>query len=152
MKLLLLTCLLLAFVKLTPAQDSLPIIGSPADLNGMTKAYVIADNTDDRKLIVATLKRDKKTGIEVVGDPAEAQFFLEYHELSRENTSRVRTTELQYRSEMRAYFKREDGKTVEVWSDTETYNQTGGLSFDRPNAVNLALNFLKELKKARKGK
>jgi hypothetical protein len=59
------------------AQEKLPEFGDIADLNGMSKVYVITDSTQSRKFILDELRKYKTLTLEVVSSPDDAQFILE---------------------------------------------------------------------------
>lgn len=137
------TLLLILFLCLSAfAQSDLPVIGELKDIAGFTKVYVATDEADSRKLILEAFKREKR--FTVVNDPTDAQFFFEVKPL----TVLVNSREYQQRHEGKAYIVK-DGKKIIVWSDTETYYRSGGMSFDFPNEFNLARNLHKALKKAK---
>jgi hypothetical protein len=96
----------------------------------------------------------KETTLEIVNSPDEAQFFINYSELSREATvTGSRTKERQQRSQMVAYVISADKRKVIVWSDNrsrETEHFLGMKMYDSGrNESELTNKFLKALKKAR---
>lgn len=124
------------------AQSDLPVIGELKDIAGFTKVYVATDEADSRTIILYAFKREKR--FTVVNDPADAQFIFEVKPLSQLVNSR----EYQARHEGKAYILK-DGKKIIVWSDTETFYHSGGLSLNRPNEFNIVTNLHKALKKAK---
>jgi hypothetical protein len=98
------------------------------------------------------LERDRI--LEVVNSPDDAQFFIEFSELSREAVvTEDRTKERQQRSQMLAYVIGSDKRKVIVWSDNrsrETEHFIGMKMYDSGrNESELTNKLLKALKKAR---
>lgn len=122
------------------AQDNnLPEYGDIADVKNLHKAYLIADSTNARKLILSELK--KYPSLNVVNSPDEAEYFIEY-KILRQETGQTSLNITVDTSEMVVYMLRDKRRRV-AWSKT----QISGIT--RPNEVNLTRNFLKALKKAR---
>jgi len=141
-------CLLLTFASLfTFAQETpLPVIGKIDELKTAQKVYVAAQSTNSRKMIAKQIGKD----LTIVDDPKDAQFVLEYVQLSRQDKTTLVAGSYTEEGEMRAWLTRADGTKVIAWSDTETYYESSGMPTGRPNEVTLTKNFLKALKKARK--
>ena len=92
------------------AQSDLPTIGTLDEIKGKTKFYVVA-NTDDRDKIVKVLK--KRPELVVVGEPDDAEFFIEYRETSRDEKMMMTMA----RGQMDVYVIREKKKVI-AWTDS----------------------------------
>lgn len=153
-KRILLAALLLASTATFAQTSDLPVYGSLTDIKGARKVYVASENEDSRKRVVKALGKDKS--LEVVNSPDEAEFFLEFSELSREATTTGHVKEREQRNQLRAYTVRADGKKVVVWGDTlarETEHMMGIKMFDSGRGEDqLTSKFLKALKKSREEK
>jgi hypothetical protein len=129
-----------------PGTDGMPEYGSVSELQDRRRAYVFADDPDSLNLLIGVLKKYK--GIELVASPDDAQFFITYMvKASTESLGRQRSHYL--RSQLLVTVPSESRRTRIVWFENETYEETGGLSFSRPNEMNLALHLIKALKKLR---
>lgn len=148
--------LLACFLSFTPlAQSDLPTYGSITDIKDARKVYVASDNEDSRERVIKALAKDKT--LEVVNAPEDAQFFVEYSELSREAVvTGEHVKEREQRNQMRVYTLGADKRKVVVWSDTlsrETEHFMGMKMYDSGRGESqLTGKFLKALKKAREGK
>jgi len=76
MKKLLPIIFLFVFSFVAFGQTDLPILGKVSDLEGFKKVYITTESSQDRKFILMALKK-KKSDLEIVNDPKDAQFFLE---------------------------------------------------------------------------
>lgn len=139
---------LLLILALTVAvQDKLPVYGSIDALRGLRKVYVTSDEPSSRDLILKELK--KYEGLTVVNSPDDAEFVLECTvKSSTESRGRQRSHYL--RTQLVAYTLNENERKTIHWSDNETYEETSGMAFSRPNEVNLTRHFIRALKKLRK--
>lgn len=152
MKTLILALLLALSAPLVSAQKDLPTYGSIDQIKTLTKVYVASDNDDSRKRIIKALGKDK--GLEAVNSPDDAQFFIEYGELSREAVvTGSRNKERQQRNQMRVFVFGADKRRIIVWSETdsrETEHFLGMKMYDSGRSESeLTGKFLKALKKAR---
>lgn len=151
-----LACVLLCAGWTLPQRPTeLPTYGKIEQIKDHRRVYVASENEDSRKRVIKTLAKDQN--LEVVNSPDEAQFFVEYSELSREATvTGSRTKERQQRSQMRAYVIGSDNRKIIVWSDNgsrETEHFLGMKMYDSGrNESELTNKFLKALKKARAAK
>jgi hypothetical protein len=148
MKLFLPICILL-FTVSAFGQSDLPIIGEISQLQGMTKVYIAGATSDERKIVLTAFKKEqKKIPFVVVGDPDEAEFFMNFGELSRQVVANNRSGAYQERDELEVYFYNKDKKKVIVFTDTETLDRTSsGFNFSFPNSFNLTRNFFKAYNK-----
>ena len=117
----------------------------PMPVNEPVLSY--APNSPERKRLKEVLAELKKQEIlQVVSDPKDAQFILEYKQLSETGSFGAAGATYRQRSEMQAYFYKGKQKIV-AWSATEEYNQASGISLEKPNETVLTRKFLKALKK-----
>ena len=125
--------------------QDLPTYGKSEELRDLRLVYVTSDEPDSRQLVLSILK--KYEGLKIVDSPEEAEFILEcVVKASTESLGRRRSHYL--RTLMTAY-KLDGGKKRILWTENETYEETGGMAFSRPNEVNLARHFVSMLKKMR---
>jgi hypothetical protein len=144
--------LILALLLLSLQQIDLPSYGSIDTIKSLSRVFVASDNEDSRKRVIKSLEKDKN--LQVVNSPDEAQFFLEYSELSREvAVTGSRNKERQQRNQMIVYVLGSDKRKTIVWSETrsrETENCMGMKMYDSGrNESELTGKFLKALKKVR---
>lgn len=143
---------ILAAVSFALGQSDLPIIGDITQIKELTKVYIAGATSDERKVILEAFKRDKKQPFVVVGDPAEAELFMNFGELSRQVDSRMNQRAYQERDELEVYYYNKDKKKVIVFTDTETLDVSNGLTLSAPNSWNLTRNFFKAFRKANEKK
>lgn len=146
MKSILLTLLLFL------SQSTLPTYGSIDSIRNLYRVYVASDNEDSRKRVIKLLTKD--SDLIAVNSPDEAQFFVEYSELSREvAVTGDHNKERQQRSQMRVFTLDPDKRRVIVWSESgsrETEHFLGMKMYDSGrNESELTRKFLKALKKVR---
>lgn len=147
--------ILAALCLLLPQSKDLPTYGSIDSIKHSSRVYVASDNEDSRKRIIKALGKD--ASLVVVNSPEDAQFFIEYGELSREavatGVTMTMTKERQQRNQMRVFMDGADKRKVIVWSDTdsrETEHFMGMKMYDSGRSESeLVKKFLKALKKAR---
>lgn len=144
MKILFLTCLFLLFTFAAVGQSELPVIGKIDDIKSFRKVYIAADSTKDRELILKALKK-KKAKLEVVGDPKDAEFFLEFKTLSRQNKTELVGGSYTENGEMTAYYYSADKKKTIAWSETKLYYEASGMMVESPNSYALARRFVNAL-------
>ncbi len=92
-------------------QSDLPIISTISDLKNLKKVYIVTESTQDRKFILLALKK-KKSSLEIVNDPKDAEFFLEFKQLSRQDKKVLIGSQYTETGEMTAYFYNSDKKKV----------------------------------------
>lgn len=152
-KRILLAALLLTATATAQTSD-LPTYGSLADIKDAKKVYVGSENEDSRKRVIKALRKDKT--LEVVNSPEDAQFFVEFGELSREATVTGHIKEREQRNQMRVYTLTSDKRRVIVWAETasrETEHFMGMKMYDSGRGeAELTSKFLKALKRVREGK
>lgn len=136
-KLFLLLILMLSVV--TFAQSDLPEIGSLEDLKGKTR-YYLNSPAKERKQILKELDT-KKTGLELVSNPDDADFIVEYKVLdSKEKPFLISSSITSTTAQLDVYFYR-DGKKIMAWSEGKTS------SFRTEPYLALPRQLIKDLKK-----
>jgi hypothetical protein len=145
---ILLVALLAALFTIPLLAQDLPEYGDASELKEVKKVYVTSEELDSRKLILWQLKRDKGTALEMVNTADDADVILEYKVMSS-TEARGRQSSHYMRSELVAYRLTEGKRRRILWSDDETYEQSGGMAMSRPNEVNLTMHFVKAVRKAR---
>lgn len=139
---------LLLILALTVAfQDKLPIYGSLDGLRDFRKVYVTSDEPTSRDLILRELK--KYDGLTVVDSPDNAEFVLECVVKSSTESRGLQPAHY-LRTLLTAYTLDASGRKTIHWTENETYEERNGMSFSRPNEVNLTRHFVSALKKMRK--
>lgn len=118
------------------AQSDFPKYGTLADLDGLSKYYINADAEAKEQIE----KRLKKLGWKAVGDPVEAEIFVEYRELAQNETLFMRLA----RGQMDIFIFR-DGSRVVAWSKVAS-----GGAYKGNVAHKLSGQFLDALKKRKK--
>ena len=150
-KLILFLFISVAAATIARGQSDLPIMGDISAIKGLTKVYVAGATSDERKIIVEAFKREKKNiPFVIVGDPSEAEFFMNFGELTRQVVATMGRGAYQERDELEVYLYNSEKKKVIVFADTETLDRTSGMNFSAPNSWNLTRNFFKAYKKAMK--
>lgn len=145
--------LILALLLLSIPQTDLPTYGSIDAIRFHQRVYIASENEDSRKRLIKAIEKDKN--LRVVNSPEEAQFFVEYSELSREvSVTGSRNKERQQRSQMIVYVIGAEKRKTIVWSETrsrETEHFMGMKMYDSGRSESeLAKKFLKALEKGRK--
>ncbi len=140
---------LLVFAHAVNAQEVVePEVGTIDGLKDMHRVYVICEDDDLRAMIERMLSG--YTGVEVVSTPKTADFYLEFKNLTRDIAPGRGGREFAMKSQMRAFIvKPEDKSRVTMWTETETYEESGGMSFGASNEVNLTHHFINALQRAR---
>jgi hypothetical protein len=83
----------------------------------------------------------------VVGNPDEAEIFMNFGELTRMADSNRNRRDYQERDELEVFYYNKDKRKVIVFTDTETLDVTNGITFSAPNSWNLTRNFIKAYSK-----
>jgi len=125
-------------------QSDLPIISTISDLKNLKKVYIVTESTQDRKFILLALKK-KKSSLEIVNDPKDAEFFLEFKQLSRQDKKVLIGSQYTETGEMTAYFYNSDKKKVIAWSESKLYYESSGISVESPNSYVLTRKFINAL-------
>ncbi|HLM62076.1 MAG TPA: hypothetical protein VK308_14815 [Pyrinomonadaceae bacterium] len=127
--------LMLAFVAF--GQEDLPIIGKVSDLSEKTKVYLIAPTTKSRERIQKILDKDKS--FQIVSDPKEADFMLEFKPIAKTRYP------IEDSAEMTAYFYNAEKRKVLAWSKTyDRFKKVIGKLEENEDA--LTKQFLKAIK------
>ncbi|MDQ3131087.1 MAG: hypothetical protein M3Q99_10040 [Acidobacteriota bacterium] len=122
-------------------QTELPILGKITDLQGKNKVYLLAASTTSREMMQKVL--DKNKSFEIVSDPNDADFILEFKQVSNKN-------EYDDTGELAAYFYNSDKRKVVAWSESKNYYKRTGMGFPKKNEVYLTMQFLKAVYPDRK--
>jgi hypothetical protein len=140
---------LLVIAHAVNAQDVVePEIGTIDGLKDMHRVYVICEDDDARATIERMLSG--YTGVEVVSTPKTADFYLEFKNLTRDIAPGRGGREFAMKSQMRAFIVKSEDKTrVTMWTETETYDESGGFTLSATNEVNLTHHFINALQRAR---
>ena len=126
---------MLAFVAF--GQEDLPIIGKVSDLSEKTKVYLIAPTTKSRERIQKILDKDKS--FQIVSDPKEADFMLEFKPIAKTRYP------IEDSAEMTAYFYNAEKRKVLAWSKTyDRFKKVIGKLEENEDA--LTKQFLKAIK------
>lgn len=133
-----------------------PEFGSLDEIKNCTKVYVWASDFDDRKRILKALEKEKT--LTVVGSVKESEFAIAF-QVGGMNTGAsiaggVVTNNRTEVGQLLVFSRGsvdENGKRHQriVWSDTETRDFSGGITFSRTPLSNSLNQFLKDLRKAR---
>lgn len=137
-KLLILGFLVLLFSVSGSAQADLPEIGTLADIKGKTNVYIVADGES----LKAILKKLKGSPLVVVTKATEADFFLEYKTIARDQVAGSGMT--LETGQIDVYIYRDKTKVI-AWSDSKV---AGGWSGGA--AGQLTGNFIKAFSKSKK--
>lgn len=122
-------------------QANLPVLGNISDLDGKKKVYLLTPSTLSRKMIQKVL--DKNKSFEIVSDSNDADFILEFKQVSNKN-------EYDDTGELAAYFYNSDKRKVVAWSESKNYYKRTGMGFPKKNEVYLTMQFLKAVNPDRK--
>jgi hypothetical protein len=125
-------------------QDNLPVLGKIDEIKTFKKVYIDTESSQDRKFILMALKK-KKSDLEVVGDPKDAQFFLTFKTLSRQDKKVLIGSEYTETAEMTVYYYNSDKRKVVAWSQNKMLYQSSGLSISSPNSYDLTRKFVNAL-------
>ena len=126
--------------------QGLPVYGTIKDIKDFNRIYINVENAQSRERIVKAL--DKAPQFQIVSDPNDAQIFLEYKVLSRDNNSDTNDTDLRIKSQMNAVYVRGNRRVI-AWSDTVDHvrKTLGGIGWrSAHNEIKLTERFLKALK------
>lgn len=135
------------------ATKDLPIIGEISAIEGRTKVYIAGATSDERKIIIKAFEGEKKKiPFVIVGDPDEAELFMNFGELTRMADSTPFRRDYQERDELEVFYYNTNKRKVIVFTDTETLDVKNGMSFSYPNSWNLTKNFFKAYNKMLKAK
>jgi uncharacterized protein with PQ loop repeat len=126
--------------------QGLPVYGTVSDIKDFNRIYISVENAQSRDRIIKAL--GKAPQFQIVKDPQDAQIFLEYKILSRDNNSDTSDTDLRIKSQMNAVVIK-NNKRVIAWSDTVDHvrKTLGGIGWrSTHNEIKLTERFLKALK------
>lgn len=131
---------------LISATQDMPVYGTIKDIKEFKRIYINVENEQSRERIIKTL--NKSPEYQIVNDPQEAQMFLEYRVLSRDERSDTSDTDLRIKSQLNAVYIK-NNKRIISWSDSVDHvrKTLGGIGFrSTHNEIKLTERFLKALK------
>jgi hypothetical protein len=140
-----------AQVKERPS-DNLPEYGDLSEIRKFRRVFVIADDIDSQNLMIHALRQ--YDGLDVVASPERADLFVAFTQGSSA-TSIVPhglfagTIDHRTKAQFIVYYKSESGRSRIVWQETEDVQTSSGLTFSRPNEVNVIRHFINAMKKIR---
>jgi hypothetical protein len=121
--------------------------GTIADVKDLRKAFVKADDEDIRTTIVQRLNCSQTVG--AVDSPKDADYFIEYTTLTRDVAPGRHGASMALKSQMRVVVVKPNGSRVIAWTETETFDVSGGFVLGAPNEINLTRHFVNAVRKAR---
>lgn len=124
--------------------------GTIADVKDLRKAFVKADDDDIRTTIVERLNCSQT--VEAVDSPKDADYFIEYTTLTRDVAPGRYGASMALKSQMRVIVVKPNGSRVIAWTETETFDVSGGFAVGAPNEINLTRHFVNAVRKARQEK
>jgi len=134
------------------ASDNLPEYGDISEIRKYRRVFVIADDIDSQNIMINALRQ--YDGLDVVASPERADLFVAFTQGSTATSIVPRglfagTIDHRTKAQFIAYYKSESGRSRIVWQETEDVQTSSGLTFSRPNEVNVIRHFIKALKKIR---
>lgn len=133
----------LLFSLMAFAQSDLPIESTVKDLTGKTKVYIVAETTQSKDEIKKNLSKEKV--YEIVRDPDEAQFILEFKDITDSKPAAIGFGVHSKVSEMTAYYYNEKKRKIIAWSKSRDFYKQGGFTKNSNEKV-LTSDFLKAYK------
>ncbi len=132
--------------------DNLPEYGDISEIRKFRRVFVIADDIDSQNLMIKAFRQ--YDGLDVVSSPERADLFVAFTQGSSATSIVPRglfagTIDHRTKAQFIVYYKSEIGRSRIVWQETEDLQTSSGLTFSRPNEVNVIRHFIKELKKIR---
>jgi hypothetical protein len=132
--------------------DNLPEYGDISEIRRMRRVFVIADDIDSQNLLINALSN--YDGLQVVNSPERAQLFVGFSQGSLATSMQFRglfAGHVDYRTKAQfiVFYRAESGRNRIVWRETEDIQTSSGMTFSRPNEVNVIRHFIKELEKLR---
>lgn len=148
---LLLTALILGAFSASAQEVTEPETTSISDITKLHRVFVICEDDDIRKTIMRML--DGHAGFEVVTSPKEAEFYLEFKDLTRDVAATRSGGAIAQKSQMRAFIVRPTDKVrLVAWVETETYERHTEFSLGATNEVNLTHHFINDIQEVREEK
>lgn len=133
--------------------DNLPEYGDISEIRKFRRVFVIADDIDSQNVMIKALRQ--YDGLDVVASPERADVFVAFTQGSMATSIVPRglfagTTDHRTKAQFIVYYKSESGRSRVVWQETEdVQTSSAGLTFSRPNDVNVIRHFIKAMKKIR---
>lgn len=135
-----------------PSSDNLPEYGDISEIRKFRRVFVIADDIDSQNCMVNALRQ--YDGLDVVASPERADLFVAFTQGSTATSIVPRglfagTIDHRTKAQFIVYYKSESGRSRIVWQETEDIQTSSGMTFSRPNEVNVIRHFIKAMKKIR---
>jgi len=132
--------------------DNLPEYGDISEVRKFRRVFVIADDIDSQNLVINALQQ--YDGLDVVSSPDRAELFVAFSQGSTATSVVLRglfpgTIDSRTKAQFVVYYKSASGRSRVVWQETEDIQTSSGLTFSRPNEVNVIRHFIKAMKKIR---
>lgn len=132
--------------------DNLPEYGDISEIRKFRRVFVIADDIDSQNLMVNALRQ--YDGLDIVASPERADLFVAFTQGATATSIVPRglfagTIDHRTKAQFVVYYKSESGRSRIVWQETEDVQTSSGLTFSRPNEVNVIRHFIKAMKKIR---
>lgn len=132
--------------------DNLPEYGDISEIRKFRRVFVIADDIDSQNIMINALRQ--YDGLDVVASPERADVFVAFTQGSTATSIVPRglfagTIDHRTKAQFVVYYKSESGRSRIVWQETEDIQTSSGLTFSRPNEVNVIRHFIKAMKKIR---
>ena len=132
--------------------DSLPEYGDISEIRKFRRVFVIADDIDSQNSMINALRQ--YDGLDVVASPERADFFVAFTQGSTATSIVPRglfagTIDHRTKAQFVVYYKSESGRSRIVWQETEDIQTSSGMTFSRPNEVNVIRHFIKAMKRIR---
>jgi hypothetical protein len=133
-------------------KDNLPEYGDISEIRKCRRVFVIADDIDSQNLVIKALQGYH--GLDVVSSPDRADLFIAFSQGSTATSVVLRglfsgTIDHRTNAQFIVYYRSESGRPRIVWQETEDIQTSSGLTFSRPNEVNVIRHFIKAMKKIR---
>lgn len=134
------------------ASDGLPEYGDISEIRRMRRVYVVADDIDSQNILINSLRQ--YDGLQIVSSPDRAEVFITFGQGISATAIQLRglfagTIDHRTKAQFIVFYRSEDGRPRIVWQETEDIQTSSGLTFSRPNEVNVSRHFVKALRKVR---
>lgn len=134
------------------ASDNLPEYGDISEIRKFRRVFVIADDIDSQNLMANALRQ--YDGLDIVASPERADLFVAFTQGSTATSIVPRglfagTIDHRTKAQFIVYYKSASGRSRIVWQETEDVQTSSGLTFSRPNEVNVIRHLIKAMKTTR---
>jgi hypothetical protein len=132
--------------------DGLPEYGDISEIRRMHRVYVVADDIDSQSTLINSLRQ--YGGLQIVGSPDRAEVFITFGQGTSATAIQLRglfagTIDHRTKAQFIVFYRSENGRPRIVWQETEDIQTSSGITFSRPNEVNVSRHFVKALRKVR---